>query len=67
MKVPEGFEQVKGAKRKFGAPVFRKGNVYISPDKTAHNTIEWKVAKGKPKNLLKKEIHEGTFNESLTK
>ena len=47
--------------------IFMFRRVYISPDVTEHNTVGWKMAKGRPENLLRKETRLGTYNENLTK
>jgi RHS repeat-associated protein len=66
VKVPDGYKKVSGFKSSFNAPVFKKGNKYISPDITEHNVSGWKVAEGKPENLLNPKTR-STYDETLTK
>ena len=56
-----GFKEVKGAPfSSHGQPVFKKGNVYITPDIDGHNTYQgWKEFNQKGQRI-------GTFNTDLT-
>jgi uncharacterized protein RhaS with RHS repeats len=66
IKIPEGFKEVKG-EFSHGAPVFKKGNLYISPDIDGHNPEGiWKAATS-VENLGKKETRLGTFDDKLMK
>ena len=66
VKIPEGFQEVKG-EFSHGAPVFKKGNLYISPDIDGHNPKGiWKAATS-VENLGKKETRLGTSDANLKK
>ncbi|MBP5789407.1 MAG: MafB family polymorphic toxin [Neisseriaceae bacterium] len=60
-----GYKQVKG-ETSHGELVFKKGNSYISFDRTSHSGGYWKEASS-PSRLRLKNSRNGTFNKDLTK
>lgn len=49
-----------------GRPVFRKGNRYITPDRTGHNGGIWKMANS-VKNLENRAVRMGTYDKYLNR
>lgn len=61
--IPNGFEKIK-ERSKSDMPIFRKGNVYISPDKDGHNGGIWKKAKS-PGDFKNRTTRNGTYDKDL--
>ncbi|MBR6877164.1 MAG: toxin C-terminal domain-containing protein [Neisseriaceae bacterium] len=59
-----GYKLVK--EKSHGELVFKKGNSYISFDRTSHSGGYWKEASS-PNRLNLKQTRNGTFNKNLTK
>lgn len=55
-----GFKKLFGNNRSHGQVIYKKGNIYISPDIDSHIGGVWKMFKGK------KMDRQGTFNEDLS-
>nr|MBA2664358.1 hypothetical protein [Lujinxingiaceae bacterium] len=58
-----GFNKI-NARAHGGAPIYKKGDVYISPDLDGHSGGFWKMADS-PRNLNSKETRMGTYDFDL--
>ena len=63
--IPDGYEKIK-ERSKSGMPIFRKGNSYISADKSGHNGGIWKKANS-IKDLKDRPTRDGTYDKNLNR